>query len=514
MRRPGPRRLARRHLLRWTTLGLAGGIGGLVMVACTGLLPTVTPTVIPTTVTPAAGGVTPATRKPAAPTNEPVATNETGSRGPTPVPDVNLPRVSSDLKNPAEFTAPKTLAKLPTTLTLWHYTGAHVIAQKPIAEEYRKRHDQQVSLEITAYPDLEVQQTAFKAVLAAGTDAPDILAIEPGAHSAELTLSKSILGFKKVFEDDPDYRRSFWPNALQPLTLNGETMAVPTVTNAVVLFFNRRLFATVGAKAPETLNELKALAPLFIGKNITPIVWPAGDGQQQPLFPFYSAIGSMKLDRLMRDADLGKMPWTSPDLIEAAVIAEQIIRSDLIIKSPLEFKQAEAIANFAAGKSAMLWGGEWLRPALRQALAPEFDLGLLPFPAIAGGNKSVLSAVGMTLTVNARSKQPDLAFEMLKAMTGAWGKIEYSRALGLSPSGPISAEAIVYLQQTLKDPLYLEFLKLQPLGTTRLLFTPAVEEALKQGFQAIIAGQKSAREVLEAAQGASKQAAERIFTVG
>ena len=38
----------------------------------------------------------------------------------------------------------------------------------------------------------------------------------------------------------------------------------------------------------------------------------------------------------------------------------------------------------------------------------------------------------------------------------------------LSPNGPISAEAIAYQMQSLKDPLYPEFLKLQPTGTTRV----------------------------------------------
>jgi len=83
---------------------------------------------------------------------------------------------------------------------------------------------------------------------------------------------------------------------------------------------------------------------------------------------------------------------------------------------------------------------------------------------VAGGHKPVLSSVGITLTVNARSKYPDLAFEMIKALTGAWGKIEYTRNLGLSPNGPISAEAIAYQMQSLKDPLYPEFSSSSPPG--------------------------------------------------
>jgi hypothetical protein len=68
--------------------------------------------------------------------------------------------------------------------------------------------------------------------------------------------------------------------------------------------------------------------------------------------------------------------------------------------------------------------------------------------------------------------------------------------------------------QSLKDPLYPEFLKLQPTGTTRVLFTPQVEEAMYQGMQALLTGQKGANQVMEEVESASQKAGERKFTVG
>ena len=68
--------------------------------------------------------------------------------------------------------------------------------------------------------------------------------------------------------------------------------------------------------------------------------------------------------------------------------------------------------------------------------------------------------------------------------------------------------------QTLKDPLYPEFLKLQPTGTTRVIFTPAVEEALTQGMQAILGGQKTPKAVMESVEAASQKVGVRKFRVG
>lgn len=419
------------------------------------------------------------------------------------------------LMNPATFQPPKIKASKPTTLSLWHYNGFHVDVQKYIAEEYKKRFDPNVSLEVTAYPGLNEQRTAVKAAIAAGSGTPDIIAVEPGAYCVDVYTSKGVTGFNQTFKDDPEFQKGFWPNAISLLTVNGETVSVPLVTNTVVVYYNKKLFAQNNAQVPETLDDLKKLAPIFNGKGIAPMVVTWGQDRNAPVFPFYTTVGGLQADKLMRDADLGKVPWNGPELVEAAGIAESIMRSDLIIKGAVGIKEPDAISVFSTGKAAMFWGGQWLRTSLRQALPPDFDLGLFPFPSVkSGGPKPVLSSVGMTLTVNSKGKNPELAYEMVKAITSAWGKIEYSKALGISPNGPISADAIAYQLQSLKDPLYPEFLKLQPTGTTRVLFTPQVEEATYQGMQAMIAGQKSAKQVMDDIESASKQAGERKFAVG
>ncbi|MGI9148786.1 MAG: ABC transporter substrate-binding protein [Chloroflexota bacterium] len=432
-----------------------------------------------------------------------------GGAQPTP-----LPTSASQLQNPVSLQAPSVKASGPTTLTFWQYVPFHNDVQNLIAAEYKKL-DPNVSLEITAYPGLNEQRTAVKAALAAGSSTPDIIAVEPGAYCVDVALNNSVVGFGNVFQADPEFKQGFWPNALSLLTINGETVSVPVVTNTVSVFYNKKLFAENNVAEPATLDDLYKLGPVFNAKGISPLTIAFGQDRNQPLFPFYSMCGRLGADGVMRQADVGQKPWTSPELVQAATYCEQIAKSDLYAKGLLGVKEPDAIATFASGKAAMFWAGQWLRTSIRQALPVDFDLGLFPFPALtAGGPRPTLSSVGITLTVNAKSKNPELAFEMIKAITGAWGKIEYSKGLGISPNGPISAEAIAYQMQTLKDPLYPEFLKLQPGGTSRVLFTPQVEEAMYQGMQALISGQKSAQQVMQEVETASQKAGERKFTVG
>lgn len=410
---------------------------------------------------------------------------------------------------------PTAKASSPTTLVFSQYVGFHVDVQKEISAEYKEMGDPNVSLEITAYPGLNEQRTAVKAALAAASNTPDIIALEPGADTVDYLNSGGIIPMNNFFEQDKEFKDSFWPNALQLLTINGQVVSVPAVTNTVVVYYNKKMFADNGLQVPETWDDLKKIGTVFNGKGIAPVVYPAGQDRNFPIFPFYTVAGGMKLDTKMRDADLGKLEWTGAEMMQVAEKTEEIIKSDLLAKGALGIKEPDAIGIFSTGKSAMFWGGQWMRTSIRAAIPPDFDLGIFPFPAVeAGGPKPVLSSVGITLTVNSKSKNPDLAFEMIRAITGVRGKVTYSSRLGISPNGPISPESLAFQMSRLKDPLYPEFLKLQPTGTTRVLFTPQIQEAMYQGFQGMFSGSKTAKQVMEDAEAASVKAGERKYTVG
>jgi raffinose/stachyose/melibiose transport system substrate-binding protein len=469
----------------------------------------------------------PAETKPAAPAAAPASPAASGSpvtganiggvqpAVASPSPGASPAAAASDVPNPLAFKAPVAKASAPTTLTFWQYVGFHNDVQKEIAAEYKEKGDPNVSLEITAYPGLNEQRTAVKAALAAASPTPDIIAVEPGADTVDYLTSGGIISMNKFFEQDKEFKDSFWPNALQLLTINGQTVSVPAVTNTVVVYYNKKLFAENSLQPPESWDDLKKIATVFNGKGIAPMVYPAGQDRNMPMNPFFTMAGGLKLDAKMRDADLGKLEWTGAEMMQVAEKTEEVVKSDAMIKGAIGIKEPDAIGIFATGKAAMFWGGQWLRTSIRAAIPPDFDLAIFPFPSIMpGGPKPVLSSTGITLTVNSKSKNPDLAFEMIRAITGVRGKVTYSSRLGISPNGPINADALAFQMSRLKDPLYPEFLKLQPTGTTRILFTPQVQEAMYQGWQAVFAGQKTGKQVMEEVEAASKKAGERKFTVG
>ena len=294
-------------------------------------------------------------------------------------------------------------------------------------------------------PGLNEQRVGVKAALAAQSHAPDIIAVEPGAVRGRRLHQRQRDRLRQDLRPGPEYKRGFWPNALELLTINGAVRPVPAVTNTVIVYYNKGLFAQHGLEVPETLDELKKMGAVLNAKGIAPIAYPAGQDRNFPIFPFYTYAGGTKADTAAaRGGPRQLKPWTSP---RAGGGGEKFV--EMMAKSGL-LRQGRRSASRSRTRSPSLptasrrcsGVGSGCAARSGRRCPRDFDLGIFPFPAVvAGGHKPVLSSVGITLTVNARSKHPDLAFEMIKALTGAWGKIEYTRNLGLSPNGPISAEA-------------------------------------------------------------------------
>jgi len=56
-----------------------------------------------------------------------------------------------------------------------------------------------------------------------------------------------------------------------------------------------------------------------------------------------------------------------PELVAGAEFVEMMAKSGLYARGPLGIKEPDAIQIFATGKSAMFWGGQWMRRSIRAA---------------------------------------------------------------------------------------------------------------------------------------------------
>ena len=246
-----------------------------------------------------------------------------------------------------------------------------------------------------------------------------------------------------------------------------------------------------------------------------PIAYPAGQDRNFPIFPYYTYVGGTQADKLMREADLGK-PWTGPELVAGAEKIEMMAKSGLYAKGPLGIKEPDAIQIFATGKVGDVLGRAVDAPLDPCGAAAGLRPGHLPVPRRGGRRPEAGAELGRHHADGERAEQASgsRVRDDQGASPAPGARSSTRRTSGCRRTGRSAPDAIAYQMQSLKDPLYPEFLKLQPTGTTRVIFTPAVEEAMTQGMQALITGQKTPKAVMESVEAASQKAGERKFTAG
>ena len=411
-------------------------------------------------------------------------------------------------------TPPKTKASSPVVLRWWHWAGAHVETQKKLVAEYQKQFDGNVSVEITAFPNVDQQKVAVKTALL-GEGGPDIVASLPGADTVGYALANNFLTYDETFRAEPAWAQSFFPFSRNLTTVNEKVWSVVPVVNAVGIWYNKALLAKHNLKVPASIEELKRAGEVLRAAGIIPLGLAGGQDSTQPMFPFFWAVSGLGGGNTMRQADLGKTPWTSPELVQAMQIVDDLVKSSLFQPGVLGVKEPDNIGLLATGKAAMLLTGNFVRNGLTKALQPGVEVGFAPLPAVkAGGLVTALASIGLPMSVNRASKNADVALELVRFMTRDRGKLSYSGGVGVPPNGPVDPASEKELAAMVNDPSWGDCLAVQRQANgLRDIFTPSVFEALSQATQSVLSGRATPEVAMQQVEAVSKQAGTRNFQI-
>ena len=411
------------------------------------------------------------------------------------------------------FLPPRTKASSPVKITWWNWHGWHTDTINKVAAEYKKVYDQNVTLETTAYPDPAQCRAAVRTAVTGGAG-PDLWSTLAGGDMVSTATSGIALSYSKLFEEDPDWKRSFHPFASGLFSVNDTVWSCTPITNAYGLWYNKGLFEKYRVKVPTTYEEFKAAADVFRGNGITPVS-VVGNQVTHPDMVFYWFVNSLGYANKMLQADLGNASWTDPQLVEAMKIYEDFGRANLVPSGVLGIKEPDAITLFASGKTAMLLNGNWARTTLAKAKAPDMQLGFAMLPAAKPGAKqTALASIGVSLTINKSGKNQEIAKSIARFVSTGAGRALYCGGVGIPPSGPTSEAEAKQIAAALNDPVWPECVAVGSKATgLRHLFTPTVEQQLGQAASLLLSGKGKAEEVLAQVEAASKAAGKRGFTV-
>jgi raffinose/stachyose/melibiose transport system substrate-binding protein len=411
------------------------------------------------------------------------------------------------------FLPPKVKANSPITVRWWNWHGWHTDTINKVAAEYKRLYDQNVTLETTAYPNAAQCRAAVRTAVTGGAG-PDLWSTLPGSDMVTTATSGIAQPYSKLFEEDPDWQKSFHPFANGLFSVNDTVWSCTPITNGVGLWYNKGLFEKHKVKVPTTYEEFKAVADVFRGSGITPISVAGGD-PAHPALVYYWFVNSLGYGNKMLQADLGNAPWTDPQLVEAMKIYEDFGRANVLPAGILGIKEPDAITLFASGKTAMLFNGNWARTTLARAKAPDMQVGFAMLPAVkAGAKQTALASIGISLTINKASKNIEVAKSVARFVSTGAGRALYCGGVGIPPSGPTSETEAKQIADAVNDPVWPECVGVGSKATgLRHLFTPTVEEQINQGSALLLSGKGGAEEVLARVEAASKAVGKREFTV-
>jgi ABC-type glycerol-3-phosphate transport system substrate-binding protein len=300
-------------------------------------------------------------------------------------------------------------AREETVLRIWSHHGreAENAALRKLGAELEQTIAGRAKVELTFFPDFQYGEKL--AVAAAAEDLPDVFDLDgptvaKWAHSGLLARLDGFL--------DERARSDFLPTILDQGTIDGSLYALGGFESAVVLYYDRSMFARAAVDPPpdgdawtwdqlvDSARKLKSIGapPIALHMNETadewytyafsPIIWSAG----------------------------GRL------IAEDGRTVAGVLDSDINVRALQRFRAlfAEGLADespvdpdpFASGRAAIDWTGHWMaRGHLR---AKGTQLGVMPLPKL--GERSVAPSGSWCWAISARTRNRELAEAWLRQM--------------------------------------------------------------------------------------------------
>ncbi len=267
---------------------------------------------------------------------------------------------------------------------------------------------------ITAQYEAGVNQGYFeklKTELAAG-NAPDIFWIG-GAELADFVATDQILDIKPLMDADSSFKvTDFYDNVIGELSRDGKIYGLPRDISTMVTYYNEDMFKAAGLKTPKELaaegnwnwDTLLESSQKLTDSSKQQYGLGFGNWWGPAWGYFTNAAGGGPFN-----ADRTGCNLNSPESIAGAAYVRNLYDNKYVVPG-----DGDGEALFNAGKVGMYFNGRWFTPGVRTNSTFTWDVAEMP----AGETKSTWLFWGPYL-VNAKTTNPQAAWEVLKILTGA-----------------------------------------------------------------------------------------------
>lgn len=391
-------------------------------------------------------------------------------------------------------------AEEPDRLVVWdiYVRGVERQVAERLTEAFEEEHDVTVVREPKNLDDLKTTLP-----LAMGQpDGPDVASVNQGRADMGAMVEAGLLMDLTEFGQERGWFDTWGENLLQRsmFTEDGKTFGegnlygVAPQAEVVGWFYNKDVFEEHGLRPPETFSELEQLLETLREEGETPITF--GNLDAWPAIHTYGAIEHTFVDTQYLDDFIfgrGGVSFDRDENAQAAEILQEWADRGYFTQNFSGIGYDDSLAQFAAGKGAMMVTGSWI--------AGELDPDRFGFFLTPGQNPNELppqtGGMGVPLAIRADTEAPNLAKDYVDWMTSEEAAREWVEAW--LPSRPPTDVA----EGTLMAELVAGWDRVIGAGAVGHYLdwaTPTFYDTITAELQRVLAGRVTPQEFVEALQ--------------
>lgn len=304
-------------------------------------------------------------------------------------------------------------------LTVWHaYAGQQDkvdfinYAMQTFKEKYPNIVIEEVPMEHSAY------KTKLNTAMSAGSP-PDVFYTLPGGYLGTFVKGGQVYQLDDELAKD-GWGDSFIPSSMKSVQYDGKTYGVPIDIDAVVVWYNKKLFEANGWTTPKTWDEFNVLCDAIKAKGIVPLT--LGNKDRWPS-TFYFQFGALRLagTGIVDKFNLGDTTASfNPEGVKPLQLMADLVKNNDFPTGFNGMSDAEANILFLNSQAAMVVNGTWQIGMAADAPKDTFELGFFPFPSFTDGvgdQTDVIAGVAASFAISEKSTNKEAAVLFLKHLT-------------------------------------------------------------------------------------------------
>jgi raffinose/stachyose/melibiose transport system substrate-binding protein len=205
--------------------------------------------------------------------------------------------------------------------------------------------------------------------------------------------------------------------------------AVPSELSLHVLFYNAKLVK----QPPKTWDELLTAVADLKQKGVDGIALTGLFEPYMGMWSDHAWLRTVGYDKTRAVLTEGKGHITEdPGFLKGLQMLQELRDKDAFLKGFRGTDFTAAQAQFFQGKAGFILMGSWLVSEMKDVIPKDFEIGVLPFPTVAGGagDQGALMAALQNISVAAKSQNVPLALEWARRLTSVETQTRRANEIG------------------------------------------------------------------------------------